>query len=66
MGWGRGDIMGQVDLDCLLQAYNKLHGLLCDYDQEQRLIDQIYQSLQEAVDELPELVFDLMEIRQTG
>ncbi|MFG6340126.1 MAG: LTA synthase family protein [Lachnospiraceae bacterium] len=46
--------MGQVDLDCLLQAYNKLHGLLCDYDQEQRLIDQIYQSLQEAVDELPE------------
>lgn len=46
--------MGKTDLDSILKEYRELHDLLCDYDQEQQLIDQIHDRLQEAIYELPD------------
>lgn len=41
------------DLDILLEKYDELHDLLCDYNQEEKYIERIHNTIQKAIDELP-------------
>ena len=41
-------------MDQLRQKYDELHGLLCDYDQEERYIELIHKTVQETINELPQ------------
>lgn len=46
--------MGRNELDGLLQKYDELHDLLCDYDQEERYIELIHKVVQKIIDKLPQ------------
>lgn len=45
--------MGKRDLDILLEKYEELHNLLCDYNQEKRLLEKIHSVIQGEIDTLP-------------
>lgn len=46
--------MGRYELDKLLEKYDELHDLLCDYDQEECYIELIHKTVQNIIDELPQ------------
>lgn len=48
------DIVEESDLDILLEKYEELHSLLCDYNQVEMFVGQIHEIIQEAIYELPE------------
>lgn len=46
--------MGRYEMNQLRQKYDELHGLLCDYDQEEHYIELIHKTVQEIIDDLPQ------------